>query len=946
MRTHLAILLSLAGACQAAPQVFEENCGQTDARVRYLSRASDHVAFFTSDAIVFRLPSAAVRMSAAGANRRATLEPLDRLPGLSNYFVGRNPARWRTGVRQFGGVRYRDLYPGIDLVFRGGPEYDFVVAPGAHPGDIRLAFEGATAIRIEDGDLVLDTGTGQLRHRRPLVYQASGGKRTIVSGRYRLAGRQVSFEVGAYDRERPLVIDPVVSYVALLGPRPYPANPGPPALDDRNRGGAGIAVDAEGSAYIVGSTLTADFPVTPGAFQESFASTRLGANDLFVTRLDPSGAEVQFSTFLGGSDDDLAADIAVDADGNAFVTGTTASDDFPIAGNPIQPAAPALPAGQKRSNVFVSILDASGAALLYSTYLGGTGADRASSIAVDAASNAYVAGETTSPDFPVTIGAFRTTPVAANDSFVAKIAPNSDFLVYSTRLTESDSTLGAVTSPFRTIVKVDAAGNAYVAGQSHGHDLPTRAFPPGGKADAYVLKLNTAGSGLLYAAYLGGSSDDGADGLAIDSDGNAYLAGHTGSPDFPATPNSFQPAPLPDFPPAGGPAPSYGFIAKLSTDGVYLLYATYLGGGDGISPAGIVVDSAGDAYATGSYDGPNFPLTYDAAQACIGNAFGQPTGYLFVLDPDGVTPLYSSYIGGNVRDRPSAIALDHGGAVYLTGATDSTAFQATSSPSGDPQGPNWVAKVDLSVPTPRGITCIANAAGLFGGAVAPAEVVSIFGQQIGSDVSTADTSLGEVATTLNGIRVLFDGIEAPVLYVSPNQINAIVPYATAFRTQTLVEVDNLGTVLPAVVVPVRPSAPALYTQNASGMGPLAAMNADGNWNAADHPAAPGSTVRLLASGLEPFDNDVGRVPTAPESAPVTPPAIFIGGIRVTPSFVGSAPGQPLAVVRIDVTVPPGVAPGPAVPVVFGTGENYQRLTLAVGTPSTPPRFPFDGPPPN
>src|SRR5438094_3145206 len=395
------------------PLHFEANQGQTHHDVRFLARGAGYSLYLTAGEAVLVLtkpnPDAkrdlrstperrgtqargtpvVVRMSLVGAAPKPPLNGREELPGKANYLIGKDPAKWRTNVPTYAKVHYHAVYPGIDLVYYGNQrqlEYDFVVSPGADPERIVLGFQGGERLEINaEGELVLHAAGGAIRQRVPVIYQEINGVRTKIEGRYVLKdAHRVGFQVAAYDQNRPLVIDPTLVYATYLGSSGWDY-------------GSGIAVDAAGSAYVTGSTSSADFP-TANALQ----AAKAGFQNAFVTKLNPTGSALVYSTYLGGSGGDGGTGIAVDTAGSAYVTGSTSSIDFPTV-NPLQAA---YGGG---GDAFVSKLDAAGSALLYSTYLGGSGGDGGYSVAVDAAGSAYVTGSTNSTDFPTTPGAIQTT---------------------------------------------------------------------------------------------------------------------------------------------------------------------------------------------------------------------------------------------------------------------------------------------------------------------------------------------------------------------------------------------------------------------------------------------------------------------------------------------------------------------------------------------------------
>ncbi len=600
-------------------------------------------------------------MTLAGANPKATVTGLDELPGKSNYFIGNDPAKWRTNVPTYAKVKYQNVYRGIDLVYYGNPqqlEYDFVVAPGADPKAISLDVAairssldgGRTApLRIDaNGDLVIPAGEDEVRLHKPVVYQAAvnqgaeGSARHFVDGHYVVKGRnRVSFEVASYDPGKTLVIDPVLVYSTYVGGSNYDQ-------------GEGIAVDSAGNAYVTGYTASPDFPTA-----NPLQTVSGGNGDVFVAKLNPAGSALVYSTYLGGSNGEDARGIAVDSAGNAYVTGYTSSTDFPTA-KPLQPTSDG-------DDAFVAKLNPTGSALLYSTYLGGNNTDVGNGIAVDSEQNAYVTGYTYSSDFP-TAHPLQSVYGGNPDVFVAKLNPTGSVLLYSTYLGGSDYDLGFG-------IAVDSAGNAYVTGGTLSSNFPTanplQTFSSGGRV--FVAKLNPTGSALLYSSYLGGSL---ARGIAVDSGGNAYVTGYTTSPYFP-TVNPLQAV--------YGGGVNYGdaFVTKLNPAGSALVYSTYLGGSGEEQGFGIAVDSSGNAYVTGYTTSTNFP-TANPLQPVSGGGNGFLNGDAFVskLNPGGSALVYSTYLGGSGDDEGYGIAADSAGNAYATGYTTSTDF-----PSADPLQP-------------------------------------------------------------------------------------------------------------------------------------------------------------------------------------------------------------------------------------------------------------------
>ena len=659
----------------------------------------------TADAST-RSTSAVVRLSLVGADPRPLVSGRDELPGKANHFIGEDPSDWHVDVPTYARVHYTGVYPGIDLVYYGNPrqlEYDFVVAPGADPKQIVLRFAGTERLEIDElGDLVLVAAGATVRQRQPLIYQEVDGVRRAVAGSYVLKGRdRVGFEVAAYDVGKPLVIDPVLlidsTYLGGTGNDgagaitvdsrgdayvtgstssidfPTTAGAFQPAragavdafvakLDaargtlvystyvggGQSAGGVDVVVDIAGNAYVTGWTSAADFPTTPGAFQRAFGGGPQGTfdvpSDAFVAKLDPSGSVLLYSTYLGGSDRDVAATIGLDAWGNAHVAGVTLSADFPVTPGAIQPSRVATMCGFPGGVVpcpdaFVAKLDPDGSALAYSTYLAGNGWDEAAGIAVDAVGSAYVTGRTSSSDFPTTGAAFQPTFGGMDDAFVVKLDPSGSSLVYATYL-------GAVDFPGLTrdrgnAIAVDFEGHAYVVGSTISQTFPTTpgAFqtedgnrfacdgPEQCFTDAFVTKLDPTGSRLVYSTYLGGDSLDEAFGIELDSAGNAYVTGSTNAPDFPTTPDAFQPTRAgsgESFPPFYRSHDA--FVTTLNAAGSALDYSTYLGGAGSDTGRGISVHRIGadvvQVYVTGFTASSDFPTTVAAFQPVFGGGGG------------------------------------------------------------------------------------------------------------------------------------------------------------------------------------------------------------------------------------------------------------------------------------------------------------------------------------
>jgi len=608
------------------PLSFEENRGQTDARVKFLVRDSGYSLFLTSDGAVLKLrkPSvsskpagfAAVRIALKDSNPAPEVTGLGELTGHSNYFIGRDPKRWRTGIPTFSGVRMASVYPGVDLVYRGAQgrlEYDLELAPNADPSRIRFQIDGARSLALDaDRNLVIATAAGDVIQHLPHIYQTIDGHRREIAGRYVLRDTgAVALAIGAYDRSRPLLIDPLLTYASFLG-----------GTDGDS--GVGIAVDPnDGSAWVAGNTGSADFPVTADALQ----SSNFGNPDVFITKVSPDGSTREYSTYAGGSEADTASGVAVDPSGNAYVTGLTQSSDFPISGNAFQ--------GDLRGtqDAFVIAFDPNGG-LIYSTFLGTDSAGAA--IAVDSASEAVVTGTTRSGAFPTTSGAFQMNYPGSSSNplvgFVTKLNFEGSGLEFSTFMGLSDGGW-----PFA--LALDPSSNVYLAGgTSTGVDFNSQGCAP--DICGFVVELDSSGSTTPISDIFPFAN---LVGIATDSNGNAHVVGSRGGP-F-----------LINLDAAGNPT-----FQKLSLGGV---------------PGSIAIGpTSGNIFLSGVITSSSLAVTPGAYQSTYG---GSGDGFVSVLDPSGFFNLYTTYLGGSGLDSAVGVAVDPAENAYVSGTTQSPDFPVT-----------------------------------------------------------------------------------------------------------------------------------------------------------------------------------------------------------------------------------------------------------------------------
>jgi hypothetical protein len=790
--------LSPHSSLGAVPLHFEENHGQTNSQVQYIARGAGYTVFLTPQEAVFALRSghtgsaasgkrkttgfvrpgrdqsekiSVLRMKLSGANAAPVALPSDKLPGVVNYLVGRDSRKWRAAIPTYSKIQYLDVYSGIDMVYYGRQnqlEYDFVVNPGADPNKIAFSFEGATALAMATtGEVNLDSPAGRLTAQKPQIYQLDGGKRKPVSGNFALRdAHTIGVDVKDYDRTKPLVIDPVLTFSSFLGG----------TGDDA---ASGIAVDFQGNSYITGSTTSIDFPTTGTSLSAAPTTTTIG----FVSKLDPTGTTLIYSTYLGGSAGDFPSGITVDANGQAYVTGSTRSSDFPVTSATAFQTAPGSGAS---FNAFLAKLAADGQSLSYSTYLGGTVDDEATGVAIDATGNAYLTGYASSSNFPVTASnAFQSALNSTNgNAFVARIDTTKSgvtSLVYSTFLGgSSPSSLSSLNSgsfggDAALYVAVDANQNVYLVGEASSTDFPitaANAFQTTGNAQnaVFLARLDTNQSGansLVYSTFLGGtgtSGDLGA-GIALDSSANAYITGCAISSDFPVTIAG------------ANSATGKAFVAKFNTNlsgAASLGYSTLLGGSGGDCGNAIVVDPDGDAYVGGFTFSSDFPVTANALQSTLQSGSAS-SGFIATLNPDASLLLYATYLGGSGTtsgDFVTALAINLNDNLYIAGTTDSTNFPTTqgslqSSLNGTTDA--FVTQIAGIVPTPQISSVFPTSGG------------------IGSTVTLTGSAFGNPQ---GQNMVKFNGIAAPITNWSAGTITARVPSGLNPGTATVIVNGN------------------------------------------------------------------------------------------------------------------------------------------------------------
>ena len=719
--SRAASLRGLAGA----PLYFEANRGQAEGPARFIARGRESTVLISPTEAVLLVAKSGpqqtrtVRLSLAGANAQAEASGLDELPGRANYFISNDPAKWQVGVPLFSRVRLDGVYPGVDLVYYAGQstrlEYDFLLRPGADPGQISLRIAGADKVRVDaEGNLVLKIGSDEIRQHKPVISQMVNGTRKEINGGYRLLDKTTAgFWLGDYDRTLPLVIDPVLSFSTYLG-------------GEFGDAGWDIAVDANGNVYVCGDTFSPDLSTT-SQFQtnHNYGGTqgRKEFGDAFVAKFSPSTSgnvlDLAYLTYLGGKGQESALGIAVDSVGNAYVTGFTDSTNFPIV--PTNAAFTKISGRNNTSqnlfrvDAFVTKIGPSGTNLIYSTFLGGGERDTGNAIAVDNLGFAYVAGFTDSTNFPIVTNILAgATKVVRNifggiqDAFVAKIGLEGTNLVYSTYLggTNQDSAQG---------IAVDSVGCAYVTGYTLSTNFPTvptnstylnrqtQKNPPL-FFDAFFSKISANGDALIYSAFLGAESTDVGLRIAVPNAGtDAYIAGYTYSTNFPTTTNV---ALTRRWTNSRTNRFSDIFVTKFSKNPsdefYYTNYSVTFGGSAMDEVTGIAVDALGQACITGFTAGTNlFGTNLLDSSSSITNKFKRNTNNVFVavLNQDGSALTYNALFGGSGTDEAHGIAIDPGN-IYIVGSTSSSNFPSVHSIQPRPGGKKntndvFVAKISL-----------------------------------------------------------------------------------------------------------------------------------------------------------------------------------------------------------------------------------------------------------
>ena len=679
------------------PLSFESNQGQWQSAVRFRAHTGAYTVSLTTRGATLSLAGGGnVELSMRGSNPSPEIQPADPQTLRTNYFIGPRD-NWRTGVLNYSRVRYRSVYPGIDVVYYGNRqqlEYDFVLAPGADPRAIRMEFHGAGRVRITSaGDLEVEQSGSRVLQKRPAIYQDG----RLVEGRYALLGHNlVGVRLGAYDRSRTLLIDPILEYASYVG-------------SDATAQVAALRIDAQGRLYVAGSADNSDMGYTDGGYSNSFVAGTIP--HVFLAIFDTTGNltgnpwGLMYLTYVGGSNNDVATALQIDSQGNLYVTGTTNSTDFPTAGNQISAA---LATATEGFLFEINPTIYGGNSLVYSTFLGGTlGSTSPYAIDLDAINNIYVLGSTQASDFPITASAYQNVLWGPQDIFLAVISENSTTPVYATFLggESDDDGRAMVVTPGGLVyfagttesTQFPLAGNAYQQnlsgnGQIANYDLVMGIIDP----------TKFGPDSLIYSTYLGGSDNEEARGMTLDSQGDMVVTGYTLSVDFPVTSDAAQPG-------NNGNGDAFVVVANPNAQN-FLIYSTYLGGSDGEVGYAVATDSSGYVYVTGYTLSSDFPVA-NAPQPTWG---GLVDVFLTKLKP-GVKGLgslqFSTYFGGATVNSGSALIVGSDGTVYAGGYTAGefpTTGNAQQQGYGGSQTNGFIVALSQSTTTPSPVTTPAD----------------------------------------------------------------------------------------------------------------------------------------------------------------------------------------------------------------------------------------------
>ncbi|MDP9038675.1 MAG: Ig-like domain repeat protein [Acidobacteriota bacterium] len=983
------------------PLSFEPNRGQTDARIQFLSHGQGYALYLAPGEAVLELQkpvaapaqgklyhelrpgSSTLTMRLVDGNHDATATTQDRLPGTVNYFIGNESSKWQTGVETFKRIAYTGVYPGIDLVYYGNQrelEYDFIVAPHADPSSIALQFSGATPQIDAAGDLVLSLGGSETRFHKPVVYQVDGDRKVSIASRYLLAENQVRFGLGAYDHTKPLIIDPVLSYLTYLGGS---------SNDVLN----GIAVDASGSVYVVGTAQSADFPTkNPYQSLSPGISAGSGQTSIVVSKFNATGTALVYSTYLGSTGSTEGFGIAVDGSGNAYVVGDTTYGTYPVTAGAFQTicggnntipqgssqavrANGCVGAGQGDTGGVLTKLNATGSALTYSTYLSGNNYNSVRAVAVNAAGEAYVAGVTNSqcnfgiygPNgtgyqaydcYPTTSGAVQagvnvsTGGGTRNFTFFSKLDAAGASLLYSTLLGPTNFSVQSTTAPLA--IAVDSAGLAYVSGYSS-NNLYTSAGSyqtaagPANNQYGFVAKFDPAAQRLIYSTYVSGPKGS-MPYVAADAAGNAYLAGNTTDCGYPTTAGAYQTQA--SFPAGTATNCGAGFVSKLNPTGTTLIWSTFLGddsvNAEPTSLDAIALGSDGSIYVAGNASGGGYPSVSPVVP--LAQYYQYPV--ITRLNATGTALLFSTTLSGTVSssDNATGIAVDSNSNIYIAGTTNSFTLPVTSgafqSANKTPNGhvsTGFVAKIaptitsttTLTLPTGtvtagQSATFTAKVAGPTGTTAIPTGTVSFLSGTTSLGTGTLDAT-GTASYTATSLNATTYTVTASYAGDSNFSLSVSAPQSLVVSTATA----TVALTAPATAAPGASVTLSVRVTGSNGTPTGSVTFKDGTTTLSTVALASGTasyTTTALATGSHSLtasftgDSIYGAVTSSTQTLVVA---------LVTPTVTLTAPGT--ALVGASVALSASVAGTPGTPtgsVTFKDGTTVlATATLASGTAS-------------
>jgi uncharacterized protein (TIGR03437 family) len=967
------LLLLSGGAVARTPSFdgssfrFEQNRGQAGSEFRFIARASGYTLLLADHALAFRAPggSAASTIRFAGASQGSSLEVSDPLPTLVNDYTGRRET-WVTGAPCWARLTYRNLYPGIDVTFYGHGnelEYDLRVRPGADPSRLVFAFDPDTRPSLQpSGNVVFSLSSGILAWQKPIAYQVVGEKHQPADARFAIRGDTISFQVSGWDRRNALVIDPTLSLATYFG-------------GVGTNAARGIGVDSSGNIVIAGGTTSGNLPgLNANSFQVDYKgladNTTLDPGDAFVAKMNPSATALLWVTYLGGTGNDSASSLALDASGNVYVTGSTLSSDFPIAPNPNSVVQGKFGgAGGSSSfhavgDAFVAKFDPTGK-LLWSTYLGGSLDDIGTAIAVDSSGNVYVAGATVSANFPGVTAGYQSTfggkggeptldegggypSFDSGDAFVAKIDPTGSHL--------AATYFGGTLDDFALALTLDSSGNVWIGGGTVSRNLPlvsalqstygggtgVSAQPIFSTGDGFIAEFSSDLKNLKYSTYFGGSQDDAVSAIAVDSAGAIYIAGATQSPNLPGASNFYHgPSPLSrqTSPFIIGDA----FVAKLRPGGSQIAFSFYVGGSNEDAAMALALDAQGNITIAGATNSPDFCTpTADAVSATLnlGASSAPPPGYALALGDGFIVRFtnagsmtYCSFIGGDSYDYLGGLTLDGAGNIYAAGLSSSTNFPTTAGvvqPKrvGLPDAVVIRIAVGSNVPVVNAVT---NGASFASGGVVPGEIATLFGNNLTSGSGINLTSSLPLITNFLNDAVLVNTQAVPLFAVDnlngQQQINFQVPWDVAGVSVNIAVINN-GITGSSISVPVLDAQPGVFSYSVGGVTYGAILHA--NFQLADtaHPATAGETVLIYCTGLGRVENPPKTGTAGSGQITTANPTVSIGGKNAAVTFSGLAPGF-VGLYQINAVIPGGLASGNQATVASLNGSSSNSVQLPV-----------------